>query len=320
MTSFVELYTELDHTTSSDQRRTILRQWDVSHTTRSTRQTTSTLSELELDVLCGKNKRRLRRDYLINLARTACGLPDWLFDECLAQASDVSELISVLLPDGTDVLPPDLPSILTIVDNLVAQADEERDAALVQLWSSLHRNDRFVLTRLLSGSRRAVLRRTDLLPPTQPELTTTAVEEYPLKAVILYVEVGYSSAESTYTVGLRSGESIVPLTRLSARTLSDSDRSVVNSVVKTSTRERFGPVRSIDATLVVDMVFTGLEPSSRRKSGLNVVGARLCGLSPTSTLHDVATIEELQSMWNDILSQQRSPDVVSSERTLPEHP
>ena len=320
MTSFVELYTELDHTTSSDQRRTILEQWSASHITTPTSQPTSSLSELEVDVLCGKNKRRVHRNHLIALARTACGLPDWLFDECLTQTSDVSELVSVLLPDGTDVLPHDLPSILTIVENLVALADEERDAALVRMWRSLHRNDRFVLTRLLSGSRRAVLRRADLFPPSQPEPTATAVEEYPLKAVILYVEVGYTPAESTYTVGLRSGESIVPLTRLSARTLSDSDHVVVNNIVKSSTRERFGPVRSIDATLVVDMVFTGLEPSSRRKSGLKVLGARLCGLSPTSTLHDVATIEELQSMWNDVLSQQRSSDVVPSERTLPEHP
>ncbi len=88
---------------------------------------------------------------------------------------------------------------------------------------------------------------------------------------------------------------LVPLAKANAG-LSAPDWAIVHETVRTQALEKFGPVRSLKPSLVVQLAFDHITPSRRHKSGLVLGGVRmvrLAGGTPLLHLHDLGHLRAL---------------------------
>jgi DNA ligase-1 len=72
-----------------------------------------------------------------------------------------------------------------------------------------------------------------------------------------------------------------------------ADSSALDEVVRRTTLQKFGPVRSLRPTLVVELGMESVARSTRHKSGLAVRGARLLSLCGDLPLHRAGTLQGL---------------------------
>ncbi|MBN8293522.1 cisplatin damage response ATP-dependent DNA ligase [Rhodobacter sp. NTK016B] len=89
-------------------------------------------------------------------------------------------------------------------------------------------------------------------------------------AVILYAQRGHgkrSGFYSDFTFGLWDGDTLVPVGKAYSG-FTDEELNRLDRFVRANTIDRFGPVRSLKATLVVEVAFEGLNRSTRHKSGV----------------------------------------------------
>lgn len=95
------------------------------------------------------NSRQMR-DWSAELT----GLPAWMIDECYHVVGDLSETLSLLLPPPTtDTSPPSLRSIVeTRLKPLGGLAEPDQKKLVLQTWSELNAEQRFVFHKLISGT------------------------------------------------------------------------------------------------------------------------------------------------------------------------
>ena len=78
--------------------------------------------------------------------------------------------------------------------------------------------------------------------------------------------------------------------------LSDQEFKAVDRVIRATTLEKFGPVRSVRPTLVFEIGFEGIGASPRHKSGVAVRFPRMLRLRPDKPLHEADTLQTLQQL------------------------
>lgn len=78
--------------------------------------------------------------------------------------------------------------------------------------------------------------------------------------------------------------------------LSDEQLRQVDALVSRTVIDKFGPVRSVRPTLVVELAFEGLLPSQRHKSGIAVRFPRIARLRTDKPLHEAATLADLYAL------------------------
>jgi len=78
--------------------------------------------------------------------------------------------------------------------------------------------------------------------------------------------------------------------------LSDAEFQDVDRVIRATTLESFGPVRSVKPTLVFELGFEGINRSARHKSGLAVRFPRMRRLRPDKPLHEADTLGQLEAL------------------------
>ena len=96
------------------------------------------------------------------------------------------------------------------------------------------------------------------------------VEPYTIDAVLIYAQKGHgkrSNLFSDYTFAVWKGDQLVPFAKAYSG-LSNSELRKVDRFVRQNTTEAFGPVRSVQPELVMELAFEGLQASTRHKSGI----------------------------------------------------
>ena len=78
--------------------------------------------------------------------------------------------------------------------------------------------------------------------------------------------------------------------------LSDEEFRVVDAVVRRSTLEKFGPVRSVRPSLVFELGFEGIARSPRHKSGIALRFPRMLRRRDDKPLHEASTLADLQAL------------------------
>ena len=78
--------------------------------------------------------------------------------------------------------------------------------------------------------------------------------------------------------------------------LTDAEFAAVDKVIRATTLEKFGPVRSVRPTLVFELGFEGIGPSPRHRSGIAVRFPRMLRLRHDKPLHEADTLGRLQAM------------------------
>jgi DNA ligase-1 len=102
------------------------------------------------------------------------------------------------------------------------------------------------------------------------------IDPYAVDAVLVYAQRGHGRRASLYTDftfavwdeanGIRT---LVPFAKAYSG-LTDDEMRAVDAIVRKTTVEKFGPVRSVTPTLVFEIGFEGIQASPRHKSGIAV--------------------------------------------------
>jgi DNA ligase-1 len=80
--------------------------------------------------------------------------------------------------------------------------------------------------------------------------------------------------------------------------LTDEEFREVDRVIRATTLEKFGPVRSVKPTLMFELGFEGINHSPRHKSGIAVRFPRMLRMRMDKPLHEADTLATLQALMN----------------------
>jgi DNA ligase-1 len=80
--------------------------------------------------------------------------------------------------------------------------------------------------------------------------------------------------------------------------LGDAEFAAVDKVIRATTLEKFGPVRSVRPSLVFELGFEGIGPSPRHRSGIAVRFPRMLRQRLDKPLHEADTLGLLRAMMD----------------------
>jgi DNA ligase 1 len=80
--------------------------------------------------------------------------------------------------------------------------------------------------------------------------------------------------------------------------LTDAEFAQVDAVIRKTTLEKFGPVRSVKPSLVFELGFEGINRSPRHKSGIAVRFPRMLRIRLDKPPHEANTLQDLEALLN----------------------
>jgi DNA ligase-1 len=80
--------------------------------------------------------------------------------------------------------------------------------------------------------------------------------------------------------------------------LTDEEFRQVDAIIRKTTLEKFGPVRSVRPSLVFELGFEGINRSPRHKSGVAVRFPRMLRIRADKPLHEANTLQDLEALLN----------------------
>ena len=78
--------------------------------------------------------------------------------------------------------------------------------------------------------------------------------------------------------------------------LTDAEFKRIDRVIRQTTLEKFGPVRSVKPTLVFELGFEGINRSPRHKSGIAVRFPRMLRIRDDKPLAEADTLQTLEAL------------------------
>lgn len=130
------------------------------------------------------------------------------------------------------------------------------------------------------------------------------IDPMSVDAVLIYAQRGHgrrASLYSDYTFAVWNGppddpeRQLVPFAKAYSG-LTDVEIGQVDAIVRKTTRESFGPVRSVDATMVFELGFEGIGKSPRHKSGIAVRFPRMLRWRKDKTVAEADTLQTLMAL------------------------
>ena len=121
------------------------------------------------------------------------------------------------------------------------------------------------------------------------------VEPYTIDAVLIYAQKGHgkrSNLFSDYTFAVWKDDELVPFAKAYSG-LTNAELREVDRFVRTNTKEAFGPVRSVQPELVMELAFEGLQASTRHKSGVATRFPRISRWRQDKAAKDANTLEDV---------------------------
>ena len=149
------------------------------------------------------------------------------------------------------------------------------------------------------------------------------VEPYTADAILIYAQAGHGRRASVYTDytfavwnrtprdaaeaqavvdAIAAGQpaqpgalQLVPFAKAYSG-LTDAEFARVDAVIRKSTLEKFGPVRSVKPRLMFELGFEGINRSPRHKSGIAVRFPRMLRIRDDKPLHEADTLQTLEAL------------------------
>ena len=90
--------------------------------------------------------------------------------------------------------------------------------------------------------------------------------------MLVYAQAGHgrrANLYTDYTFAVWRGDALVPVAKAYSG-LDDAEIARLDRWIRAHTRERFGPVRSVDPVQVFELAFEGIQASGRHKAGIAV--------------------------------------------------
>ena len=135
------------------------------------------------------------------------------------------------------------------------------------------------------------------------------IDPYTIDAVLIYAQTGHGRRASLYTdytfavwdsvenEATKSGvdRKLVPFAKAYSG-LTDAEIAEVDTIIRKTTVEKFGPVRSVKPSMVFELGFEGIALSSRHKSGIAVRFPRMLRWRQDKPINEADTLQTLQAL------------------------
>jgi DNA ligase 1 len=129
------------------------------------------------------------------------------------------------------------------------------------------------------------------------------IDPYSVDAVLIYAQAGHGRRASLYTdytfavwdVDASGQRMLVPFAKAYSG-LTDAEIAQVDSAVRRTTVEKFGPVRSVKPTMVFEIGFEGIAASPRHKSGIAVRFPRILRRREDKSVDEADTLDALKGL------------------------
>jgi DNA ligase 1 len=130
------------------------------------------------------------------------------------------------------------------------------------------------------------------------------IDPYSVDAVLVYAQGGHGRRAGLYTdftfalwdaaFGV-AGRSLVPFAKAYSG-LTDAEMRQVDAIIRRTTVEKFGPVRSVTPSLVFELGFEGLSLSTRHRSGVAVRFPRMLRWRHDKPIEQADTLQTLRAL------------------------
>lgn len=124
------------------------------------------------------------------------------------------------------------------------------------------------------------------------------VEPYTFDGVLIYAQPGHgrrSGLFTDYTFAVHDQDALVPVAKAySGLTQKEIDR--LDRWIRNHTRERFGPVRSVEPVHVFELAFEGIQASPRHKSGIALRFPRIQRWREDLQVRDADHLDDLKRL------------------------
>jgi DNA ligase 1 len=135
------------------------------------------------------------------------------------------------------------------------------------------------------------------------------IDPLSVDAVLIYAQRGHGRRASLYTdftfavwdrdriEGDDTPRALIPFAKAYSG-LTDDEMIQVDAIVKKTTIEKFGPVRSVKPTQVFELGFEGIQRSSRHKSGIATRFPRMLRWRTDKPIEEADTLASLEALMN----------------------
>ena len=128
------------------------------------------------------------------------------------------------------------------------------------------------------------------------------IDPYAVDAVLIYAQAGSgrrASLYTDYTFAVWDGDGpdrkLVPFAKAYSG-LTDAEIAQVDNIIRKTTVEKFGPVRSVKPTMVFEIGFEGIALSTRHKAGIAVRFPRILRRRDDKTVEQADTLDTLKGL------------------------
>jgi hypothetical protein len=250
-----------------------------------------------LDLLrCGH-----RTPYVTNIELRRCaseftGMPLWIIEESIRHTGSVARTIAMIVSTDNrrDNIP--LSVIMAGLRNRKRPGMAVRSRFIADAWKALPLQSLILFNQMLIGRYAPPVSADEVDQAASAAEGTDSIAEPPpvhrVKTVLLY------ATEKDYTFAVWDGELLVPIVKTNAG-ISTLDRMRIRRYARENTRERFGPVSSLDPQLVFEIGFEKVVPTTRRKSGMKLINPRIQGFCGNVGVEDIDHISKVRALMND---------------------
>lgn len=138
-----------------------------------------------------------------------------------------------------------------------------------------------------------------------------------IDTVLVYAQAGHgrrSTLYTDYTLAVRDGDALVPVAKAYSG-LTDAELVAMDRWIRAHTREKFGPVRSVEAVQVFEIAFEGIQASPRHKSGVALRFPRIARWRRDKTAADIDTLDDLKRLIPAVTPSTTCGSPAASSRT-----
>lgn len=124
------------------------------------------------------------------------------------------------------------------------------------------------------------------------------VDPFTIDAVLLYAQPGSgrrSNLLTDYTFAVWDGDALVPVAKAYSG-LENREIERLDKWIRRHTRERFGPVRSVEVEHVFEIAFEGINASSRHKSGIALRFPRIARWREDLAVKDADHLDQVKQL------------------------
>jgi DNA ligase 1 len=127
------------------------------------------------------------------------------------------------------------------------------------------------------------------------------VDPFTVDAVLLYAAPGHgrrSNLYTDYTFGVWRDAELVPIAKAYSG-LTDEEIRRLDAWIRKNTKEKFGTVRSVEATHLFELAFEGIASSPRHKSGVALRFPRILRWRTDKPVSEANTLADLQRLLHE---------------------